>query len=288
MAAGLFALALVARGGCRPTTRVASFNIRMFPEPSTDLAAVARTIAELNADILGVQEIAAEAPLAAVLRVASEQAGRDYRSILSRCRSQQWRITNGLVWDAARWRLVEQRDYPELLPDRGGDCGSTQPGLLGVFERESGDRIAVLSVHLQPFARNFAMRREQWRRVIAIQRAVAAELDITVLAVGDYNSTGFSGQPPEEPDFVRGVVQDAGLQLLSGELPCTEYYRPRADGDYLPSLLDHVVASDGEWKQATVHGLCERLACRTTAPSAMDPDYFRVSDHCPVSVDGTP
>jgi exonuclease III len=33
--------------------------------------------------------------------------------------------------------------------------------------------------------------------------------------------------------------------------------------------------------------LCERLHCRTVAAADMDPDYFRVSDHCPVIVDGS-
>ena len=39
---------LLWRGGCRPSVRIATFNIRMFPEPTTDLERVATTIAALD------------------------------------------------------------------------------------------------------------------------------------------------------------------------------------------------------------------------------------------------
>ena len=56
----------------------------------------------------------------------------------------------------------------------------------------------------------------------------------------------------------------------------------------MPSILDHVVVTaGGQWSEAEAIGMCERLACQTIDPAGMDPDFKRVSDHCPVFVDGT-
>jgi hypothetical protein len=260
----------------------------MFPEPTTDFERVARTLVELDADLLGVQEIADPGALETVLQRVSSETGRTYRGVVSRCRSSKHGITTGLVWDASRWQLVEHREYPDLLPDRGIPCGASQPGLLGIFVDEHGRRMALLSVHLEPFPEKFEIRREQWRRVIAILEAISEERDVTVLAVGDYNSTGFTGQPPQEREFVQDVVKAAGFDLLTADLPCSEYYVPEGGRDYLPSVLDHMVATSGRWSAAEALGLCERLACRVTAPGDMDEDFVRVSDHCPVVVHGIP
>jgi endonuclease/exonuclease/phosphatase family metal-dependent hydrolase len=284
---GLLVLASVSlRAGCRPSIRVATFNIRMFPEPKTDLDRVAETFAELDADIVGVQEITSLPHLERVLQRASAGTDRRYRALLSRCRDAKYDLTTGLVYDAARLRLVERRDYPELRSDRPESCGRWQPGLLGVFADEDDRRIAVLSLHLPPFPRNWELRREHWQRLVALHRSITAELGIPVVAVGDYNSTGFSGSPEDEPAFVDGIVKAAGLRLLSRDIACTEYYRPNDRGDYLPSILDHIVVGDGDWSEARAIGLCRRLECRPTDPADMDPDFERVSDHCPVYVDG--
>ncbi len=268
--------------------RVATFNIRMFPEPGTDRARVADTLVELDADIVAVQEIASRPALLEVLAEASTQSGRDYRVALSRCRHPRARITTGLVWDASSWRMLDKRDYPDLGPDEGGKCGPDQPGLLGVFEGPRDQRVAVLSVHLTPFPRGYPTRKKQWRKIIALQTSLTAELGMPVLVLGDFNSTGFTSEPPQEPDFVREQVEDAGFSLLTEDIACTEYYRPPASDVYLPSILDHVVASGGRWQAAEVQGLCERLACEVTEPGEMDPDFKVVSDHCPVLVEGTP
>ena len=153
-----------------------------------------------------------------------------------------------------------------------------------MLEDRGGQRLGVLSVHLRPFPDGFDARREQWARVVERLGEIERRYDAPVLALGDYNSTGFRGEPPQEREFVEGTVAEAGYRLPTAGLACTEYWRPKGDpGPYRPSILDHVVATRGDW-QAEVHGMCERLACSPTDPAAMDPDYFSVSDHCPVVV----
>lgn len=286
MIAGALALGLLFGRGCGPAVRVATFNIRQFPEKTTKLGRVADTLAELDADVIGVQEIVDPHALAQVLDAASRTTGRRYQAVLSTCRRAQTGDTTGLVWDASRLSLVEAREFPELEPRDPSECGRTLPGLLGVFAAEDGHRVAVLSVHFEPFPQRFDVRREQWRRVIEIQRRESARLGTTVLAVGDYNSTGFSGDPARERRFVRDTVNAAGFRLLTAALPCSEYYRKHGSGAFLPSILDHVVATDDAFGAARVTGYCERLACAVTKPERMDPDFDDVSDHCPVVVEG--
>jgi len=276
------------RADCTPKVRAGSFNIRLFPEGATDLERVAFTISELDADVFAVQEIRDAEVLQRVLAQASALTGRDYRFALTRCRSHRFRVATGVVWDARRWTLEERRDYPDLLPDDGHSCGDWVPALFAAFSDRDGRRLGVLAVHLPPFTHNYETRREHWRRLLTVQRRESEQLGATVLVLGDFNSTGFRGEPKEEREFVEGMVEEAGVALLSRGLECTEYYRPKGAAKYLPSVLDHVVASDGDWSSATALGLCERLGCEAVAPDAMDRDFFVVSDHCPIYVEGRP
>jgi endonuclease/exonuclease/phosphatase family metal-dependent hydrolase len=159
--------------------------------------------------------------------------------------------------------------------------------VLGVFDDGDGTRFAVLAVHLPALPQRFEERRRLWPRVLEIQARVEAELDIPVLALGDFNSTGPVHDRDAERRFIEELVEGAGYQLLTTDIECTEYWHPEPDA-YHPSILDHIVATRGDWSAADSLGLCARLQCRTVAAADMDPDYFRVSDHCPVVVDGSP
>jgi endonuclease/exonuclease/phosphatase family metal-dependent hydrolase len=278
----LGALALVA--ACSSPVTVATFNIRLFPDPHTNHARVAERLAELEASVVAVQEIRDARALGAVLEDASRRSGRDYQLAIGPCGGEGTEITTGVVFDASVWQLLDHVGYPDLHPD--GACGLRQAGTLVMLEDRGGARLGVLSVHLRPFPREFDVRREQWARVLERLDELERHYDAPVLAMGDYNSTGFRGEPAEEREFVEGVVARAGYGLPTADLACTEYWRPTGDtGPYQPSILDHVVTTRGAW-QAEVRGMCERLACSPTEAEAMDPDYFTVSDHCPVVAHG--
>jgi len=267
--------------------QLATFNIELFLHEQTDLAAVADTIAQTDADVMAVQEIRDAGMLMLALDRASERTGRDLVLVASECGKGTW-FALGLVYDAARWKLVEAREYPALDPDRREGCRrGWSSGLLGVFENAEGERFAALSVHLRALPEQFGTRREQWKRALTIVRDVEAELGVTTVLMGDMNSTGFTGEPVEEAAFVRRIVADHGYDLLTDEIACTEYWRPSGTTHYLPSVLDHIVATDGAWTEPEVGGYCARLACKRVPADGMDPDFRRVSDHCPVSVSGT-
>lgn len=280
----LGALALLA--ACSPPVTVATFNIRRFPEPATLPLAVAERLVELDASVIAVQEIRDARALGGVLEAASRHTGRDYQLLMGPCGGDGRYFTTGVVVDASAWRVLEHAGYPGLHPEGEGTCGREQAGTLVVLEDRGGRRLGVLSVHLRPFPDEFHVRREQWARVLARMGEIERRYDAPVLALGDFNSTGFRDEPPEERPFVERTVAEAGYRLPTADLACTEYWRPRGDpGPYRPSVLDHAVASRGEW-QAEVRGMCRRLACAPMDPDAIDPDYLVVSDHCPVLLQG--
>jgi endonuclease/exonuclease/phosphatase family metal-dependent hydrolase len=275
-------LAALALSACSSPVTVATFNIRMFPELRTDHSLVTARLVELDASVIAVQEIRDARAMGEVLEDASRHTGRDYQLLIGPCGGEGEHITTGVVVDASTWTVLEHAGYPDLDPE--GTCGRRQAGTLVVLEDRAGQRLGVLSVHLQPFPDEFDTRREQWARVLERLGEIERRYDAPVLALGDYNSTGFRGEPPAEREFVEGTVAEAGYRLPTAGLACTEYWRPKGDpGPYRPSVLDHAVATRGEW-QAEVRGMCERLACSPTDPAAMDPDYFSVSDHCPVVI----
>jgi endonuclease/exonuclease/phosphatase family metal-dependent hydrolase len=271
----------------RPPLRVASFNIEDFPNPATDHTRVVESLIELDADAIALQEIRDADAMRSVLRDVGERSGRDYRLVTSRCGGDRAWFTTAIAWDADRLRAIEVRDYPGLDPGRSDGCDSlTQAGVLGVFEDGANERVALLSVHLSAHPRNFEARKQQWPRVLAILAAARAQHGASALALGDFNSTGFLGEPAIEREFVERTVVDAGFALLSRDLPCTEYWRrDTALGPWAPSLLDHAVATDPGWSRARVLGYCARLACAAAEPGEMDPDHFAVSDHCPIVIE---
>jgi endonuclease/exonuclease/phosphatase family metal-dependent hydrolase len=272
-------------GACTSPVTVATFNIRVFPEPSTDRGLVAQRVAQTNASTIAVQEIADAAAFEAMLADASARSGRDYKLVLGACLGPR-RLTTGVVYDANAWHLEHFEHYKQL---RKGEstCGDEMPGTLAVLD-DGSRRLAVLSVHLQPFPIGFDRRRSQWSRVLTILSEVReAWAPDAILAMGDYNSTGFSSEPKAERPFVERLLQDSPYALATHALPCSEYWQPKARrGPYQPSILDHIVVAGGTWETPQATQMCERLECQRVAYEEMDRDYDRVSDHCPVVMRG--
>src|SRR5688500_13004328 len=124
-------LALLA--ACSSPVTVATFNIRMFPEPGTDHSLVAARLAELDASVIAVQEIRDARAMGDVLEDASRHTGRDYQLLIGPCGGDDGEhITTGVVVDASTWQVLEHAGYPDLHPE--GTCGLRQAGTLVVLE----------------------------------------------------------------------------------------------------------------------------------------------------------
>jgi endonuclease/exonuclease/phosphatase family metal-dependent hydrolase len=258
--------------------RVGTYNIRRFGVEPTDMAELARVVREADADVLAVQEIQSEAKL----RDLAGRLPRRYETVLSRCGGRS-EMRLGFLYDPGRLTLERTREYPELDPDGRGACDGERPAFLGVF-RAGRRTVSLLSVHFIPGGEREKMtrRKEQWDKVHCIVAALRAEGgDVVVL--GDMNATGYLDDAHGERSFIDARAKEAGLDVATSALACSEYAR-RPDGVLGPNLLDHVVATPhtvAPWS-AAVRGYCAELRC---APHAGDPprEFARVSDHCPVT-----
>lgn len=269
---------------CGGRSRVlGTFNIRTFPEVRTDREAVARTIAELDADAFAVQEIGDVAVFERVLARASELSGRRYAAVFGaycRKRSGNLRMNIGVVYDAARIELVGQREF-------GGEtCPLGQPpGILALL-RDGGGSFGLVSVHLEAMDKEeaHALRRRQWAWMVETLPALTREFGAPIVIAGDFNSTGFLVPGHAERRFIDETVARHGLQLPTAALGCTEYWQRKRGEPYEASLLDHVLASDElSFGTAEVMGMCAALAC---AEHEGPPDGFdTISDHCPVRIE---
>lgn len=279
--------AAAAKLSCTPPVSVATFNIRMFPEAATQPQRVAERLAETDADIIAVQEIRSEDALLEVLATASRISGRDYRLALSSCGGRSG-LATGIIHDQRRVKLIATQQFREHNADNVGTCDrELRPALLAVMEA-NGRRVAAISVHLQfgPSPEQQATRRRQWAGVLKIMQNAARDYGAEVVALGDFNSTGWEENIGGERDFILTSVKDAGLALATLEIPCTSYWQPQGpQGRYTPSVLDHMVVGGDDWSQPAPRGMCAEHACRAIPPGPPPDDFAHVSDHCPVRME---
>jgi len=268
-------------------TSVGTFNIRLFPDRQTVPDVVAERLAELDADLVMVQEIRDPSAFDAVLATASAECGRRYRVALGpMCRTSELQL--GVVYDEAAFSVVETRVQADLDPTGRCSCRDGHPpAFLAVLQRPDGRRLAAISVHLQFGARRwmYQARRVQWEYLIGSIDRLLGELSMPLVAAGDFNSTGYTNDDLGERSFIERTVKEAGLTLATAGVSCTAYWQPnRRRRDYVPSMLDHVLVSGAQVQQTEVLGMCAALGGKV-APGDQDvPDYREVSDHCPVRV----
>ena len=265
-----------------PPVALGTFNIRTFPTARTDHEAVARAIAELDADAFAVQEIVDARAFDAVLARASALTGRQYRAALhlAPCPRRDGEMLIGVVHDAREWTLVQSRVLGEYT------CPKGQPaGAVALLRADDGRRLALTTVHMTAGDGTRARdeRRAQWRWLVDELPELREELQAPVVVAGDFNSTGYLRAGDAERGFIDETLERRGLQLASESLGCSMYWRPDNFKQYQAGLLDHVLAEDGlELGAAEALGMCAELAC---APQANEPAArAAVSDHCPVRV----
>lgn len=275
----LLALVLLC-GQPRPTT-LGSFNIRTFPATTTDPDAVARAIAEFDADVFAVQEIVDREAFDRVLEQASLLAGRQYKATLvpAPCLGTDIEFHLGVVHDAQQLQLTGN----SFLGD--ARCPEGQPaGMVARFEDDDGERFVLTSIHFSAgdSAERRARRAAQWRWLLDAIPVIRATYEAPVIVAGDFNSTGYLRRGDPERVLIDNLVDEHDLQLPTRSLECSMYWQPKPEL-YDVSLLDHVLAPASlRVHEAEVLGMCEALRCerQATAPH----EYDAVSDHCPVRV----
>lgn len=250
--------------------RVATFNIRNYPESETQRGLALETLGTLGAPVVALQEITApdvfDAELARVL-------GPDYATVyalLPRPPATDFPLQNlGFVYDTRRFVARSVRIHP-LVGERG------KPALeLHLVPRGGGRALRLFNVHLKAYDEGLEMRRAQLRALTPVV-AAAVRSGEPVMLLGDFNSTR-----PEDRAALEAFAAETGLVWGSRALACTEYWDPDDSGVCQASPLDHVFAWPAP-SAVEALGPCRELACRTD----LCPIFYReVSDHCPVVVD---
>lgn len=267
--------------------RVGTYTIRDLGLAPTDMARLAGVVIDTRADVLAVQEIRDPASLDDLARRTS--AGpRRMRAITSGC-GGQGKLHVGFLYDAGRVELLRTQEFPGLAPSGNGPCDGRARSALAATLRAAGARVTLLTIHLEAGgkAADAAERATQWDAVLRIvQNLRAQDPAATVVALGDANSTGFLDDRYGERTALLARTREAGLDLPTQSLGCSEYFHPTPER-WVPSLLDHAVATPGRLSAARVHGYCAELRCLPHAGDGPE-ELAHVSDHCPVTMDLTP
>ncbi|MCB9596488.1 MAG: endonuclease/exonuclease/phosphatase family protein [Sandaracinaceae bacterium] len=259
--AALVLACLAWRGGRREVS-VATFNIENFPRDARQVEGAFAILGELDAPIVGVQEITDPAAFEAAAR---HHLGASWRFVANRGGPEQ-RV--GVLYDGARFELAWARTHGATQID-----GRGKPTLEARLRPRGGGRaVRVFVVHLKAGGDFAHVRREQLRRLEPIL-AEAVESWDELVVLGDFNATGDADRVT-----IAALADRLGLAWASEGLACTSYW-DRRDG-CRGSALDHVLTREVP-DAIAARGPCETIGC---SPGDRCPAFHReVSDHCPVT-----
>jgi endonuclease/exonuclease/phosphatase family metal-dependent hydrolase len=271
--------------------RVVSWNLENFTgDPAShDLERLREVIAELDPDVLALQEINDPRAIAELLPefelLASNGGGRGHQKV-------------AIAWRPDRVeRIAGPIEHPELSLG-----GRVRPGLSAYLRGREGPDLWLVVVHLKAMSDGIDQRRGQWNELVVIAEAAQRRPvgidppDLDLLIVGDFNSTGpTDGTWSDEQRELATALAPAQLQRIPSHDGCTAYYDGRRrDAWKEPSEIDLMwvrglnESLDGATRLWTgTH--CARRSCQPfrSTDAYPEPDYEGLSDHCPVVLDLT-
>jgi endonuclease/exonuclease/phosphatase family metal-dependent hydrolase len=252
----------------REPLRLATFNIKNFPQDRRQIDGAFAEIRGLGASFVGVQEISEPALFA---REATSRLGPRWQfvSIDTKPVGQEPAgHHNGVLFDGARWAFAGMRVFD------GTRVGTRHKPTLEVRLRRGDRFLRVLVVHFKSGTAGRIVRAAQHVALRQIVRDVQKSGEPVVL-LGDFNAT-----EADDREDLATLAKLTKLAWATEDLACSAFWS-RDDG--CPrSRLDHVFT----WTPPIhVHaaGACASEGCDWQASC---PIYARtVSDHCPVVVD---
>ena len=268
---------------------VGTYNIRNFDKPGThtNKKLLKQSILEASPDLLAVQEIHNQSSFKSF--VTKELKG--YSLALSNCGGGGGQKL-GFVYRFSKLRLKKSYEDRRLTSAFDNGCGSLRPAFVGIFEDlEEGRTFVALSVHLKAGSgsRNFERRATQYKHIQDMFAEFEADGHKAILAMGDFNTTGFDHRNQDYINFKR-LLTSTGSMTSAQEVSCTSYWSGTNynDGIEEASTLDHVVFNPGFASYGTpeikVGGHCAKARCEDVYEDVLGEGYQTVSDHCPVTV----
>jgi endonuclease/exonuclease/phosphatase family metal-dependent hydrolase len=277
--------------------RVVTWNIRNFPEPTTDVNRVAQILLSLDADLIAVQEIHDRTELQNLLNAVNTLSADRHQQEGTRLRSYGFELSGdggagnqfvGFVYDEYAVQLTQVGDLTSLQmsPD-------LRPGFFArVRSLRGGLDFQIIANHTDSGV-NLTDYQNRQTFLSALGAEVADRWDDEpdFIVLGDLNTMGRSqsgGQPTvhaqEELSRMDQALSNMGFRRIPASPACSEYYNQEG------SFLDHILVPLGMREApphavAQVYGYCRLLQCRPYATGSGPYDYVHASDHCPVVLD---
>jgi endonuclease/exonuclease/phosphatase family metal-dependent hydrolase len=279
--------------------RVVTLNIRNYPavedeaaapnertSPSTDEGMLLDLLAELDFDVLAVEEVRDPARFEGLLAELAERTGSPgYTSAFAANTLSGNEQRVGIVVRSEKLALGDVVEHAEIDVK-----GTLRSGLSArvTSTRDGGADFGVLVLHLASgdSVKRATLRTEQAKAassVVATAAASAGDQDFIVL--GDLNT---AREEQEYPALDEAFASAAALTRLDNEGACTSYYVKNKLGALHPSLLDQVYVSSLEELDQDVPlragAHCFERSCQPFESDGPDTGttYWGVSDHCPV------
>jgi endonuclease/exonuclease/phosphatase family metal-dependent hydrolase len=264
---------------------ITTYNIRNFDkDPSagqTDIAELKKILNDFRSDVMGFQEIVNKAAFEKL--VSSLYSDHDF--ILSKCGG---RGKQHLALSYNR-TILEYIKHEEDLSFSGDSnkCDSLRPVLLVTLKHKKNQKSYVFGVVHLKAGSNQASMEKRWLQYNKLQDLISNQKDLNFILLGDFNTTGYIDR---NDDFSRfdSFLNQSQLKAASGSIGCSNYWEgPWRGPEHQPSILDHVIVEDIEFKKiesVRVGGHCAEMECRAATVLDLGVGYQKVSDHCPIQV----
>lgn len=282
--------------------KLATYNIRNFDYDSrsnvfTNKLHLVKTLKEINADLIGVQEINKTRVFDNMIQ--SNFSGK-YKTVFTECGGAHDQKL-GFVYNKSKFRLANfEQDLRTVnlsnhqrVQTRNFSCrGGSRPLAVAHFkEINTGKNILAISVHLKSGGRpnSIAKRFKQLAIIKKLVQEKRRDGFEHFIVLGDFNSTQYISKGSGRSRFVK-LVDEMQLTDTASKLKCTSYWWGGfQDSTQYPSSLDHILVSRSLSKtvnpKARVYGHCAKLTCNITRESEMGISFDEVSDHCPIAVE---
>ncbi len=275
---------------------IGAYNIRNFDYDErykirTNKNELSSILNNLQADVLSVEEINNTAEWDKF--VQSKMPG--YDTEVSRCGGAHGQRL-GFLYNKKTVELLSfNEDLSISEPGGQGTCDAgSRPLAIGLFRiKATGQKFYGMTAHLKSGSQGESIekRTKQFEIIKKIVKELKAKTGIQDFFIaGDLNTTEYLSKGHDYKILTK-MVSELGMTDLSSNLKCTAYYWGGTDdGIETPSLLDHVIVTQGLLKlksrgsvQAMSATHCQKAGCREVPIRELGISYESVSDHCPVT-----
>ncbi len=270
-----------------PEVILGTFNLHNFSkygDAEFRIDDIATKIDEVNADVLGVQELKVKegttgAPPQAWDALLTKLPTRDG----THGKWNTFDSTVGFIWNTATTTLLSEQSLFES--DNYAFPRAPLHARFRVSKQGAATEVNVIVVHLKAFQSSYERRRDACKK---LRGFIDGQSDKHFVVLGDFNDDPYDG--PADNSYVGTFLdQQPAYHFLTQQLPpvsvtSTGFYHYVNGKKITGEFLDHVIAT-GEWVDNFTSATPKIFSVPESGYAAWEKDY---SDHFPVIVTFTP